>query len=91
LAKRRRWRLTLGFVILAAAAAPTADGKGASRTALAPGSLVIRDVTVISMAGEPASGQATVLVCDGRIAAIGKARDVAVPEGRGRSMGARSS
>jgi hypothetical protein len=42
---------------------------------------VIREVTVISMAGESVPGPASVLVRDGRIASIGKARDVAVPEG----------
>ena len=42
---------------------------------------MIRDVTVISMAGESCSGPASVLVRDGRIASIGKASDVAVPEG----------
>ena len=45
------------------------------------GSLLIRDVTVISTTSKRARGQATVLVHDGRIAAVGKAIDIAVPEG----------
>src|SRR5262245_5871455 len=80
-AKRGRWRLALGFAILVAAAAPTWGGDVTSRTALAPGSLVIRDVIVITMAGPSSPGPASVLVRDGRIASIGKAGDVAVPEG----------
>jgi imidazolonepropionase-like amidohydrolase len=66
---------------MTAAAAPTWGGDGTSRTALAPGSLVIRDVTVITAAEESAPGRSSVLVRDGRIAAIGKPSDVAVPEG----------
>src|SRR5262245_16938138 len=80
-AKRGRWRLTLGFAILAAAAAPAWGGDGTSRTALAPGSLVIRDVAVITMAGPSSPGPASVLVRDGRIASIGTAGGIAVPEG----------
>jgi cytosine/adenosine deaminase-related metal-dependent hydrolase len=80
-AKRDRRRLSLGLAILAAAAAPTWGGDGISRTALAPGSLVIRDVTMITMAGASAPGHSSVLVRDGRIASIGTASDVAVPEG----------
>ena len=68
-------------MILVATAGSASRGESTSRTALAPGSLLIRDVTVISTAGERAPGQATVLVRDGRIAAVGKAIDIAVPEG----------
>src|SRR5262249_56336416 len=56
-------------------------GEGTSRRDVGPGSLVIRDVTLISMAGESTSGHAIVLVRDGRIASIGKASDVALPGG----------
>ena len=42
-------RLTFALVIMAAAATPSPGGEVTSRTALAPGSTVIRDVTVISM------------------------------------------
>jgi hypothetical protein len=52
---------------------------GASRTALARGTLAIRNVTVISMASPAPMAGATVLVRDGRIAAAGTT--VAVPAG----------
>ena len=52
---------------------------GASRTALARGTLAIRNVTVISMASPAPMAGATVLVRDGRIATVGTT--VAVPAG----------
>jgi imidazolonepropionase-like amidohydrolase len=54
--------------------------EGATRTALAPGSLAVRDVNVVPMTGEGANRVATVLVRDGRIAAVAGAGAVAVPE-----------
>jgi imidazolonepropionase-like amidohydrolase len=89
LANPSRGRLVFGLLILAAAAAPTLGGDGTSRTALAPGSLVIRDVTVISMAGESMLRDVSVLVRDGRVASIGKAMEVAVPPGT-RTIGGRA-
>jgi imidazolonepropionase-like amidohydrolase len=52
---------------------------GASRTVLARGTLAIRNVTVISMAAPAPMAGATVLVRDGRIAAVGTT--VPVPAG----------
>ncbi|MFO0890993.1 MAG: amidohydrolase family protein [Isosphaeraceae bacterium] len=81
LVKGSRPGLALGLLVLLAAAAPSRGEDRATRTAMAPGSLVIRDVTVIPMDGEATLRDATVLVRDGRIASIGKGNDVAVPEG----------
>jgi len=89
LAKPSRWRLALVLVILAVAAAPTFGAVDTSRTALAPGSFVIRDVTVISMAGESILRDASVLVRDGRIASVGKTMEATVPEGT-RTIGGRA-
>jgi imidazolonepropionase-like amidohydrolase len=53
----------------------------ASRTALAPGSFAIKNVSVVPMTSEKVMRDATVLVRDGRIAAVGPHDEVAVPPG----------
>lgn len=54
---------------------------GSSRTALAPGSLVIRDVAVVPVTGTPTARTATVVVRDGRIVAVSGEADVEIPDG----------
>lgn len=54
---------------------------GVSRTALARGTLAIRNVTVISLASPTAIADATVLIRDGRIASVGPSSSVTVPSG----------
>jgi imidazolonepropionase-like amidohydrolase len=58
-----------------------------SRGALASGTLAITDVTLIPMTRDTVIRDATVLVRDGRIAAIGAARNVQVPSGARRIDG----
>lgn len=78
-----RWprSLGVGLALLAGAAAPARAEEGPSRTALAPGTFVIRDATVIPMGGEATLDHASVLVRDGRIAAVGRAEEVTAPAG----------
>lgn len=81
-----RWgRSALAFVTVMAFALAS-EGRAevaeeTSRTALQPGALVIRDVTVIPMTGEPARREANALVRDGRIAVVGTPNEVAIPDG----------
>jgi imidazolonepropionase-like amidohydrolase len=58
-----------------------------SRTALAPGTLAIVDVTVVPMTRDTALAHHTVVVRDGRIVAVGPAARVAVPRGARRIDG----
>jgi imidazolonepropionase-like amidohydrolase len=58
-----------------------------SRGALTPGTFAITDVTVIPMAGDSVIPEATVVVRDGRIAAVGAAAEVRVPPGARRVDG----
>jgi imidazolonepropionase-like amidohydrolase len=74
-------RLGIALVLLVGAAARTRGEDGASRTALEPGSFVVRDVTVLPMSGRPTPRPATVLVRDGRITALGGANEIEIPEG----------
>jgi imidazolonepropionase-like amidohydrolase len=67
--------------MLIGVAARTRGEDDTSRTSLVPGSFAVREVTVIPMSGGPATRIATVLVRDGRIASVGEADEVAVPEG----------
>jgi imidazolonepropionase-like amidohydrolase len=53
----------------------------ASRGALSPGSFAITGVTVIPMSADTVFRNATVLVENGRIAAVGPVRSVRVPDG----------
>src|SRR5581483_6566641 len=75
------WGFGVALALLVGVAARTRGEGVASRTALVPGSFAIRDVTVIPMAGKAVLRDANVLVRDGRIAAVGRADRVAVPEG----------
>ncbi len=59
----------------------------ASRGALAAGSFAITDVTVVPMTADTVLRDATVLVRDGRIAAVGATRNVQVPAGARRIAG----
>ena len=73
-----------GTVKLASAAlqqSPRSPALGPSRGHLTSGSYAIRNVTVIPMAGRTTSPSATVLVRDGRIAAVGPSSSVSVPNG----------
>lgn len=64
-----------------------AQNRTGSRGALASGTLAITDVTVVPMTSDTVIRDATVLVRDGRIAAIGAARNVPVPSGARRIDG----
>jgi imidazolonepropionase-like amidohydrolase len=84
---------TLTVLILAAISAPLGAEQGKpSRSALAPGTIAIMDVTVIPMTGDTTLRDATVVVRDGRIAEIGATRNVKVPsaarrvDGRGKYL-----
>ena len=64
----------------------------ASRGALAPGAFAVTNVTVVPMTADTVLRDATVLVRDGRITAVGRSAEVRVPsgvrriEGRGRYL-----
>ena len=77
--------LLAGFVFASISVAGFASRQdappGVSRTALTRGTFAIRNVTVISMATPTPIAGATVLVRDGRIAAVGSASSVSVPSG----------
>jgi imidazolonepropionase-like amidohydrolase len=76
------------FVVLTLlGSARTARGQSASRGALASGTLAITDVTVIPMTRDTAIRDATVLIRDGRIAAVGASRNLPVPAGARRIDG----
>ncbi len=64
-----------------------AQNRAGSRGALAPGIFAITDVTVVPMTSDSVIRDATVLVRDGRIAAIGATRNVSVPSGARRVDG----
>src|ERR671923_2633778 len=79
---------TLCALALTALAAPLGADQGKpSRSALAPGTIAIMDVTVIPMTGDTTLRDATVLLRDGRIAEIGATRNVKVPSGARRVDG----
>lgn len=83
---QRDRRRTLSVVALSVMLASPAEGQGQvaapSRTPLARGVTAFTDVTLLSMArGDSARRNMTVLVRDGRIAAIGRAGTVTVPGG----------
>jgi imidazolonepropionase-like amidohydrolase len=63
---------------------------GASRGALSPGLLAVRHVSVIPMTTDTVLRDATVIVRDGRITAIGASSRTTVPRGR-KSSKARAS
>ena len=64
----------------------SARGQG-SRGALTSGTFAITDVTVIPMTRDTVLRDATVVVRDGRIAAVGASRNIKVPEGARRIDG----
>ena len=66
-------------ILLIAAVAPV--GAQGSRGALTPGSFAITGVNVIPMSSDTVFRNATVLVQNGRISAVGPARSVRVPSG----------
>ncbi len=76
------------FAIPALFASPlAAQSQSGSRGALTPGTLAITGVTVIPMSKDTLIPDATVLVRDGRIAAIGATRNVHIPSGARRIDG----
>lgn len=72
------------FALIASVEAAHAQ---ASRGALTPGTSAITDVTVVPMTKDTVIRDATVLVRDGRIAAVGATRNVQVPSGARRIDG----
>jgi imidazolonepropionase-like amidohydrolase len=78
--------IALALAIIALCAARTADAQ-ASRGALARGTYAITGVSVVPMTAETTVANATVLVRDGRIAAVGPAGSVRVPAGTRRVDG----
>ncbi|HEU4474481.1 MAG TPA: amidohydrolase family protein, partial [Gemmatimonadales bacterium] len=78
------WFLTIPALFASTLGAQSQTG---SRGALASGTLAITDVSVIPMTRDTVIRDATVLVRDGRIAAIGAARNVQVPSGARRIDG----
>ena len=79
---------TLCALALTALAAPLGADQGKpSRSALAPGTIAIMDVTVIPMTRDTTLREATVVVRDGRIVDIGATRNVKVPSGARRVNG----
>ena len=67
-------------VLIATIIATSAAEGQTSRTALTPGNLAITNVTVIPMSGDTALADATVVVRDGRITAVGPAKRVRIPD-----------
>src|SRR5687768_8063378 len=85
-AKLRALRLAVAALsIIAAATRPAAAQP--SRGALARGTFAITNVSVIPMTSDTVLHDATVLVRDGRIAAVGASRTVRVPSGARRIDG----
>ncbi len=79
---------TLCALAVAALATPAGADQGKpSRSALAPGSFAITDVTALPLTGDATLRDATVVVRDGRIAEIGATRNVKVPSGARRVNG----
>jgi imidazolonepropionase-like amidohydrolase len=81
-------RRGLALASLAACASAGAGAQSAAgRTALAPGVVAITGATVVTMTRDSVLRDATVLVRDGRIAAVGPAARVQVPAGARRIDG----
>ncbi len=81
------WR-RLGILAVAMLGCGVTAAGQASRGALAPGTFAVTDVTIVPMTGEGAVVEgATVVVVDGRIAKVGPAGEVEVPEGARRIDG----
>jgi len=76
----------LSALVLQSLLAPAAQGQ-ASRGALATGTYAITDVAVVPMTRDTVLRDATVLVRDGRIVAVGAARNIQVPAGAQRVDG----
>ncbi len=76
----------LSALVLQSLLASTGQGQ-ASRGALAAGTYAITDVAVVPMTRDTVLRDATVLVRDGRIVAVGAARNVQVPAGAQRVDG----
>lgn len=80
-------RLLLAVSLIAAAARTPASAQG-SRTALARGTIAIVGATAIPMTGDAARLEdATIVIRDGRIAAVGPSRTTRVPDGATRIDG----
>ena len=73
-------RRVMSLVVLTVSALQSADGQ-ASRGALARGTVAITNVNVVPMTRDTVIRDATVIVRDGRIAAVGAARSTRVPAG----------
>jgi imidazolonepropionase-like amidohydrolase len=76
----------LSALVLQSLLAPAAQGQ-ASRGALAAGTYAITDVAVVPMTRDTVLRDATVLVRNGRIVAVGAARNIQVPAGARRVDG----
>ncbi len=74
------WRAAAGLMALTMSGVANAQAPF-SRTTLAPGAWAITGATVITMRGDSVLRDATVLVRDGRIAAVGPSAQVRVPRG----------
>jgi imidazolonepropionase-like amidohydrolase len=74
------------LLLLGAAPLHSVHSQG-SRSALARGTFAITDVAVIPMTADTVLGNSTVVVRDGRIAALGPSRSVTVPAGARRIDG----
>jgi imidazolonepropionase-like amidohydrolase len=78
----------LSLALLALLVSPeSARGQSASRGALASGTLAITDVTVLPMIRDTVIRDATVLIRDGRVAAVDASRNVRLPAGARRIDG----
>ena len=83
-------RLAAALTLALAAGVGAQTGRSTNllgRTALAPGVVAITGATVITMTADSVLRDATVLVRDGRIAAVGPAARVAIPSGARRIDG----
>src|SRR3954469_25073365 len=82
-------RLPLALAVLATLTSTQADTAPPvlGRTALAPGVVAITGATVVTMSRDSVLHDATVLVRDGRIAAVGPSARVAIPRGARRIDG----
>ena len=82
-------RFSLAFVVAAASAGaqPASAPSTTSRTALTPGVVAITGATVVTMTRDSVLRDATVLVRDGRIAAVGPSARVTIPRGARRIDG----
>ncbi|HET8623454.1 MAG TPA: hypothetical protein VFM14_07815, partial [Gemmatimonadales bacterium] len=75
------------LIVLAGAGPDDPAETGGSRGALTKGTFAITDVAVIPMTRDTVLAASTVVVRDGRIAAIGPSRTVKVPSGARRIDG----